>query len=301
MPVKKVEKTEKTVIKKKSPKKFTAEPAVKPEKKIVAKTNEIEENELPREILENPNLSPIFDVFLYRELFMALREKLDDLYEKRERSEKAYAEYDDSVYSITTNALNEVGAQDFLSYCYKKGKYDFCLMNYEKYMKWSLLAAANGNAFSLSKLQIFLTNAIEDVLSLENHSYMLDFLELEPNNYYIFLSKLICEEIVKILDITPENLIKMPEVYQEQNEDLLRLFDNAKMDAAKAVKQTLQKAIEQLVEYVKIENEKTKESKNKPIEPEPLQEIKEELKPEQKEEKSSQPAVKKPKIKKFRY
>ena len=300
MPVKKVEKNEKISPKKAPSKKFTAEPVNKAEKKKVAKTSEIEKNEIPKEILENPNISPIFDVFLYREIFMALREKLDDLYEKREKSEKAYADYDDAVYHITTNALNEAGAQDFLSYCYKKGKYDFCLMNYEKYMKWSLLAAANGNAFSLSKLQIFLTNAIEEVLNLENHSYMLDFLDLEPENYYIFLSKLICEEMVNILEITPEKLIKMPEVYQEQNEDLLRLFDNTKIEAAQSVKQTLKNAIDQLVEYVKMENQKNKKEVE-PKETAVVEEVKEVVKVEKEEEKPAQSTVKKPKIKKFRY
>lgn len=263
-----------------------------------------QKEEIPREIIEDPNISPIFDVFLYRELFMALKQKLDVLFDKREKSEKDSNAYDDAVYNITTSAINESGPQDFLSYCYKRGKYDFCLMNYEKYMKWSLLAAANGNAFTLSKLQVFFAHAIENVLDLENHNYMINFLELTSEHYYTFITKLLCEEIVKILNISAESLIKMPEVYQEENEELLRLFDNSKLEATENVKITLKVAIDQLVELVKksSEEEQSLKEKNR-IESEPIEEeIKQEEnnnKEEIKEEKSQ--AFKKPKIKKFRW
>lgn len=261
---------------------------------------------LPRELLENPNASPIFDIFFYRELFMALRQKLDTLYDKKDRSEKDLEAYDDAVYSITNNAFTEAAAQDFLSYCFKKGKYDFCLMNYEKHMKWELLSAANGNAFAISKLQIFLTNMVEDILTLNNHSYMIDFLGLTVENYFIFIGKLICEEMVKILNISPETLIKMPEAYQEQDEENTRLFDNTKMDAAKKVKEQLKDSINKLVEFVKKEEELEKEYNR--AQKEKLKKQNEETKVEQKEEEikenektDSKKSSQKPKIKKFRY
>lgn len=271
---------------------------------ISLQKNENIQDEISREIIEDPNSSPIFDVFLYRELFMSVKQKIDTLFDKREKSDKDSDAYDDAVYNITTNAINECGAQDFLSYCYKRGKYDFCLMNYEKYMKWSLLAAANGNAFTLSKLQIFLANAVDNVLNLENHSYMLDFLELTPEHYYTFLTKLVCEEMVKILNISAEALIKMPEVYQEENEELLRLFDNAKLDAAEIVKTTLKNAIDQLVEFVKRAAEEEKALKEKSKIENKIEEetIEQEIAVQNqgiKEEKSQ--VFKKPKIKKFRW
>lgn len=266
-----------------------------------------EDKKISNEIIKDPNVSPIFDVAFYRELFMSLRQSLDNLYDKREKSEKDSTAYDDAVYNITTNALDDMGAQDFLSYCYKKGKYDFCLMNYEKYMKWSILAASRGNAFTLSKLQIYLTNAIEEVLDMENHDVMLDFLELTPENYYIFISKLICEEIVNKLQISAESLIKMPEVYQEQNEESLRLFDNAKIDASKAVKDTLKKAIDQLKQLVEQQDQQEKEEANQlkiKSEEQDNERNKEEAEPENKAdttETRSQAFKKAPTIKKFRY
>jgi hypothetical protein len=277
---------------------------IEPEK--VVKKLEKNEETLPKEILEDPNCSPIFDVFLYRELFTSLREKLDILYERREKSEKDSDAYDDAVYNLTSNAVTEAGAQDFLSYCYKKGKYDFCLLNYEKYMKWLLLAASSGNAFSLSKLQIFLTNAVEDILTLDNHSYLIDFLELEPENYFVFLSKLLCDEIVKILNISAESLIKLPETYQEETEQLLKLFDNTKQEATRNVKSILKNAIDQLIRYV--EEQKKLEQQNKKSEINEEKFVREEKIKEEKEisnqenrEESPQPKAKKPRIKKFRY
>ncbi len=269
------------------------------------KNEKVQLKELPKEIIEDPNISPVFDVDYYRELFMSIREKLDKLYDKREKSEKDSNEYDDAVYNLTTNALSDAGAQDFLSYCYKKGKYDFCLMNYEKYMKWLILAASNGNAFSISKLQIFFTNGIEDLLTLEGHDYMLDFLGLTVENYYMFLSKLIAEEMIKNLNISNESLVKMPEVYQEQNEDLLRLFDNSKMEAVKNIKQTLKTSIDELSKIVKSENKKevVESEKIQPTEENKEVEYIKEKSEENKEEnkKTSNPQTKKPAIKKFRW
>lgn len=260
---------------------------------------------VPRDVLEEPNSSSIFDVFLYREIFMSLRTQFDALYEKRERSDKDFDKYDDAIYNITVSAMDNAGAQDFLSYCYKKGKYDFCLMNFEKFMKWSLLSAANGNAFALSKLQIFLTSAIDSLLSLDIHSYLLSFLDLTVENYIIFLSKLICDEMVKILEITPVGLIKMPEAYVEQSEELQRVFDNTKMKATDNVIEFLKKSNSQLQEYLneKMEEENVLKKKAK-LKSKNISEKETDKTTEDDEiNKSKNPIhpVKKPTIKKFRW
>lgn len=262
--------------------------------------------QLPPEILENPNVSPIFDVFFYREMFMALRTEFDAIYEKREKSDKDFDAYDDAIYNITVSAIDNAGAQDFLSYCYKKGKYDFCLMNYEKFMKWGLLSAANGNAFTLSKLQIFLNNSIETLLSSDIHSYVIAFLELSEENYILFLSKLICTEMVNLLKITPTNLAKMPEVYMEQNEQIQRVFDDAKIKATEQVIESIKQINEQLKEYVELQSQEEKLLKKK-IKPQD-EDLKEEPKAESKQtdedldsSKSASKEKRKPKVKKFRW
>ena len=44
---------------------------------------------------------------------MSVKQKIDTLFDKREKSDKDSDAYDDAVYNITTNAINECGAQDF--------------------------------------------------------------------------------------------------------------------------------------------------------------------------------------------
>lgn len=219
------------------------------------------ENETPvyLNLKKDLNNSDIFEVYFYRELFMELRKQLDDLYSKREKSEQAYAKYDDAVYNITANAITHCGAQDFMGFCYKKGFYDFCLMNYDKYMKWTVLAASNGNAFSLSKLQIYLTTSLDSLYSIPNLDIVYDFLDLTQENFTLYLSKLLCDEIVKILEISPEALVKMPEKFLEQTEETQKVFDRAKIQAEKIVSENLKRAIAFLNEEYEKKRQKEKE------------------------------------------
>ncbi len=209
-------------------------------------TAEVEDEIFDIDFSQDFNKSEIFNVNLYRDVFMELRRQLDDLSARRGKSDKTYAEYDDAVYNITASSATNPSAQDFLGYCYKKGFYDFCLMNYEKYMKWTILAAANGNAFSLSKLQIYLTTALDTLLSIPDISDLQDFMELKDDNFIIFLSKMICDEIVNIMEISAEKLIKMPEKYLEQTEENQKEFDRAKGEATKKVSQKIKKVLVEL-------------------------------------------------------
>ncbi len=264
---------------------------------------------------ENFNESGIFDVYLYRELFMELRKQMDELYAKRNKGSKESSEYDDAVYNITSNAVFDPGAQDFLGFCYKKGFYDFCVMNYEKYMKWTILAAANGNAFSLSKLQIFLTTAIDYVMEVEDQKVILEFFDINSANYMILLSKMLCENIVEIMNISSEQLIKLPEKFMDQNEEVQKEFDNAKMKAAEIVKAEIQKSVTELNAAVQREVERKKnvlkvnqeklaaEQNPEPEqEVEPLEEDSEQQEPSQEEKPSENKFKRNLKIrKKFRY
>lgn len=206
------------------------------------------ENKIEVDLGKDFNGATTFDVDFYRALFLELRKSMDDLYSERGKDEESYTKYDEAVYNITANAVTNCGAQDFLGYCYKKGFYDFCLMNYDKYMKWTVLAGSNGNAFSLSKLQIFLTTSLDNLYSLNDLEFVYDFLDLTNDNFVLYLSKLLCDEIVKILDITPEALIKLPEKFMEQSEETQKIFDRAKIEAEKIVSEKLNRAISFLKE-----------------------------------------------------
>lgn len=230
--------------------------ASKREFKFKSKPNEKQNLEI--DLSKDFNTSSTFDVEFYRAIFMELRRQMDELSSRRGKSEEAYAEYDDAVYNITSNAVSNCSAQDFLGYCYKKGFYDFCIMNYEKYMKWTILAASNGNAFSVSKLQVYLTTAL-DSLEEVDHSVLIDFLDITDENYILFLSKILCDEIVEILEITPEDLVKMPEKFMEQSEEIQKVFDKAKMEAATRVVEKLNKAVQTLNDEIERRKEEERQ------------------------------------------
>ena len=191
-------------------------------------------------------------------------------------------------------------------YCYKKGFYDFCIITYEKYMKWTILAASNGNAFSVSKLQVYLTTALDSLDSVD-HSVLIDFLDITDENYVLFLSKLLCDELVEILEISPEELVKMPEKFMEQTEEIQKVFDKAKMEAANRVIEKLNKAAQTLndeIEKEQAEERKLREEeqREKEIEEQKEEVPSEEGEPKQEVHEESNLFKRKPGIKKkFRY
>lgn len=179
-------------------------------------------------------------------------------------------------------------------------------MNYEKYMKWTILAASNGNAFSVSKLQVYLTTALDSLDSVD-HSVLIDFLDITDENYVLFLSKLLCDELVEILEISPEELVKMPEKFMEQTEEIQKVFDKAKMEAANRVIEKLNKAAQTLNDEIEKEQAEERrlreeEQREKEIEEQKEEVPNEEGEPKQEVHEESNLFKRKPGIKKkFRY
>lgn len=197
---------------------------------------EIEENEEvnPEEVFKACDdllNAKFFDVEFFKTLFMETRKMIDEAYKNRSKSKQAEDDWDNIVFNLTSKAVDEPIFQDFLGYAYKKGTYDFCLMNFEKYLKWTILAGANGNGFSLSKLQLFFNSQIEYILSQEGQEYIMNLLMLSGEEYVLFLTKKLCAYIVKDLNLNPVDLFKEDEVYVEQNEKLMRQFELIKEKA----------------------------------------------------------------------
>ena len=82
--------------------------------------------------------------------FLSLRHALLKCTDDRYESENFY----ELLAKTKKDALaGDPIAQDFLSYLYKSGVDYFLHENYTKYIDWSFLAGANGNAFAIEKLQ----------------------------------------------------------------------------------------------------------------------------------------------------
>lgn len=187
--------------------------------------------------------APFYDVDYDRDVFMELRKIVDNAFAKRNKSKEDEKNYDDIVYNLTTNCIDNEHLQDFMGYCYKKGKYDFCLMNFEKYMKWTILAASRGNAFSLSKLQLFLSNQMNELLEIPQIELIMDTLELDVEQFIMILTKKLCDQLVFILNLFPEEMIKEQEVLLEQSDQLMRKFDKAKQLAYEKVEKECKELI----------------------------------------------------------
>lgn len=204
--------------------------------------------------------APFYDVEYDRDVFMELRKIVDNAFAKRNKSKEDENNYDEIIYNLTTNCIDNKHLQDFMGYCYKKGKYDFCLMNFEKYMKWTILAASRGNAFSLSKLQLFFSNQINELLSIDEIELAMNTLELEPEQFIMVLTKKMCDQLVFILDLFPEEMLKEPETMLEQNDQLMRKLDKAKFLAFDRVAEECKSLINSINELDK-EIEKSKNIK----------------------------------------
>lgn len=204
--------------------------------------------------------APFYDVEYDRDVFMELRKIVDNAFAKRNKSKEDENNYDEIIYNLTTNCIDNKHLQDFMGYCYKKGKYDFCLMNFEKYMKWTILAASRGNAFSLSKLQLFFSNQINELLSIDKIELAMNTLELEPEQFIMVLTKKMCDQLVFILDLFPEEMLKEPETMLEQNDQLMRKLDKAKFLAFDRVAEECKSLINSINELDK-EIEKSKNIK----------------------------------------
>lgn len=252
-----------------------------------------------------------YDIEYDRDVFMELRKIMDNAFAKRNKSEEDENYYDEVVYNLTTKCLESQFLQDFLGYCYKKGKYDFCLMNFEKYMKWTILAGSRGNAFSLSKLQLFFANQLDTILEIPNIELVADNFEFDGEQFIMVLLKKLCDHMVVVLDLDPIKMLKEPEVYLEQTEQIMRKFDKAKNSACEKLREeceALIASINELEDQISKKNEIMREINKIEMEErekefEPVQLTEEEMEKEaEKQVNSLNKFVKKePSKKKFRW
>ncbi len=198
-----------------------------------------------------------------KEVFMELRKIIDSAYARRNKSKQDEDNYDEIIYNLTTNCIEDESLQDFMGYAYKKGKYDFCILNYEKYLNWTILAGSNGNGFSLSKLEMFFINEINKILSIEGINKIAENLEIEDERFIIVILKKLCDNMVRIMNLSAIELIKEPEVYLEQSEQLMRKYDRLKEQACNMLKEECEGFIESLNKLDEAEkNSALKENEN---------------------------------------
>ena len=119
-------------------------------------------------------------------------------------------------------------AQDFLAYCFKKGVKDVIPVNYDKYMKWQILAGSNGNEFAIDKLALFFNYAFNEIMLAEDFQYIVQRNGLNADNFNYVVGKLLCEAMADDLMLQPAELVKEKVTAVEFEAKVMRVFDRSR-------------------------------------------------------------------------
>ena len=170
--------------------------------------------------------------------FTELRRVVNEIVEQ-EKSKKRFDHAFEEIGSLAMEG-NPI-AQDVLSYYYKTGVKGFLKPNYDLYMKWSILAAANGNEFAIEKLQFFLNYAFTEIAETEDLEKIIENNDVDEKNYIYIFGNVICEGLVDELGITAKKLV-------EEDDDNEVLYTPEKLRVyRKAMEKVLPKVLEFLL------------------------------------------------------
>lgn len=117
------------------------------------------------------------------------------------------------IEQCTLAVSGDVIAQDLLSYWFKHGN-PALPENIELSMKWLFLAGANGNKHSINKLVLFLNYAFDSIIFSDYYNDLCQIINITNDNYQYLLGEVICQYLVKdlqikSLDLTKEKLEKI--------------------------------------------------------------------------------------------
>lgn len=157
--------------------------------------------------------------------FTQLRTILNDCAENPRSYKKSFLDMFAEVGSLAMegNAI----AQDLMSYYYKDGVKNLVPQNYDLYMQWAILAAANGNEFTIEKLQFFLNYAFEEISDSDKLQQIIQKNDIDEKNYMAVLGNLLCEGIVDEMQITAKKLVEAPNREVKYSPEKLRSYQRA--------------------------------------------------------------------------
>ncbi len=157
--------------------------------------------------------------------FTRLRRVLNDCLENPRQYAKSFM---DMITDVGTLAMDgNAIAQDVMSYYYKDGVKKYIPENYDLYMQWAILAAANGNEFTIEKLQFFLNYAFDEIVNSAKLPQILAKNGIDETNYIYVLGNLLCEGIVDEMQITAKKLVEMQGQASKYSPEKLREYKRA--------------------------------------------------------------------------
>ena len=167
--------------------------------------------------------------------------------------------------NLYMNALEgDLSAQDYLGYIFKRGRKNLVPENIELSMSWQVLAAANGNQYTIERLAIFLNSAYDKIFALEDFEYISYAFRITNNNYQFVIGKLICQAICDELSIQEDNIITdIPDTLL-YNATTMYKFNNAKEKAIDVVIDYMRKTYMEMKQFSNLK--KAEEQQDKPKE-----------------------------------
>ena len=200
------------------------------------------------------------------------KNKFKEINEKFEKIISTTPQYRiDSVYgeafgNLFNDAINgDLASQDYLGYIFKRGRKNLVPENIELSMAWQVLAAANGNQYTVERLAIFLNSSYDKILNLDDFEYMAYAFKITNQNYQYVLGKLICEAICDELGINENNIItEVPDTLL-YNSSTMYKFNNAKDKAVQVVIDYMRKSYLDLKKFSHLKNQKQNEILNNDI------------------------------------
>ena len=180
----------------------------------------------------------LIDIEVTNQNFITLKKAVDKLFET-EKYSKASASFMEAFEEAGSSAIEgNVVCQDFLAFLYKKGYQKLIPENYSLYMKWEILAAANGNCTAIDKLLVFFNYALNSIYENPNYNQIIQRNEIDDLDANYVFCKLLAEGIVDELKIDPKELVKITKT-EEYSLASLRIFREA-----------LDKALPKVVDYL---------------------------------------------------
>ena len=171
----------------------------------------------------------VYDDFIRRKdaynSFKELRKILNGSIESPKDWKKSFKDMFAEVGGLAME--NNCIAQDVMAYYYKDGVEGFLEENYDEYMQWEILAAANGNEFAIEKLQFFLNYAMQVIIESDKLDKILMLNGINEQNYMFILGNLLCEGLVDELQIEPKKLVDAPNEKVEYSLERQRVYRRA--------------------------------------------------------------------------
>lgn len=151
--------------------------------------------------------------------FTKIRAELNDYIENDpEKFTQRFKEIKNNAFEGDTIAM------DALAYYYKSGVPNLLPENYERYLKWELIAAARGNEFAIEKLQFMLNYAYNAIMDCDDYDTIVYKNDIEDYNTMYVLGKAICKILVRELEYFPIDIVKEPDDYKPYTQEAFILF-----------------------------------------------------------------------------